>query len=121
MHRSAGARQCKKDFCIYAGNNVLIGIHYLLPECFHMLRLSSYILPFFQISDYNSAKADFGTELAISTRTELDPGIILHCHATHLRVPICICMPMHRVSGHIPHLLKHYFTYRYISPFLASY
>lgn len=28
----------------------------------------------FQISDFNSAKADFGTELAISTRTELDPG-----------------------------------------------
>ncbi|KAG6667853.1 uncharacterized protein LOC122316952 [Carya illinoinensis] len=27
-----------------------------------------------QISDYNSAKADFGTELAISTRTELDPA-----------------------------------------------
>lgn len=27
-----------------------------------------------QLSDYNSAKADFGTELAISTRTELDPG-----------------------------------------------
>ena len=27
-----------------------------------------------QISDYNSAKSDFGTELAISTRTELDPG-----------------------------------------------
>lgn len=27
-----------------------------------------------QISDYNSAKSDFGTELAISTRTELDPA-----------------------------------------------
>lgn len=27
-----------------------------------------------QISDYGSAKADFGTELAISTRMELDPG-----------------------------------------------
>ncbi|CAN6548363.1 unnamed protein product [Malus baccata var. baccata] len=27
-----------------------------------------------QISDYNAAKADFGTELAISTRTELDPA-----------------------------------------------
>ncbi|KAL5782792.1 hypothetical protein ACOSP7_007821 [Xanthoceras sorbifolium] len=27
-----------------------------------------------QISDYSSAKADFGTELAISTRTELDPA-----------------------------------------------
>lgn len=41
----------------------------------------------FQISDFNSAKADFGTELAISTRTELDPGdgnrmlnkLNLHC------------------------------------------
>ncbi|RVW55958.1 hypothetical protein CK203_078782 [Vitis vinifera] len=40
-----------------------------------------------QISDFNSAKADFGTELAISTRTELDPGdgnrmlnkLNLHC------------------------------------------
>ena len=31
-----------------------------------------------QIADYNSAKADFGTELAISTRTELDPGNTLH-------------------------------------------
>ncbi|PQQ00239.1 uncharacterized protein Pyn_20414 [Prunus yedoensis var. nudiflora] len=30
-----------------------------------------------QISDYNSAKADFGTELAISTRTELDPERLL--------------------------------------------
>lgn len=28
----------------------------------------------FQISHFNSAKDDFGTELAISTRTELDPG-----------------------------------------------
>lgn len=27
-----------------------------------------------QISDYTTAKADFGTELAISTRTELEPG-----------------------------------------------
>ncbi|KAF5737121.1 hypothetical protein HS088_TW14G01278 [Tripterygium wilfordii] len=27
-----------------------------------------------QISDYSSAKADFGMELAITTRTELDPG-----------------------------------------------
>ncbi|PON55766.1 hypothetical protein PanWU01x14_185750 [Parasponia andersonii] len=27
-----------------------------------------------QLSDYNSAKADFGTELAISTRTGLDPA-----------------------------------------------
>lgn len=28
----------------------------------------------FQISDFVAAKADFGTELAISTRMELDPG-----------------------------------------------
>lgn len=28
----------------------------------------------FQISEFVSAKADFGTELAVSTRTELDPG-----------------------------------------------
>lgn len=28
----------------------------------------------YQLSEYNFAKADFGTELAISTRTELDPG-----------------------------------------------
>lgn len=27
-----------------------------------------------QISDFNSAKADFGTDLAISTRMELNPG-----------------------------------------------
>ena len=28
----------------------------------------------YQIPDFVSAKADFGTDLAISTRTELDPG-----------------------------------------------
>jgi hypothetical protein len=27
-----------------------------------------------QISDFGSAKADFGTELAINTRTEVNPG-----------------------------------------------
>lgn len=29
------------------------------------------------MSEFNSAKADFGTELAISTRAELNPGIEL--------------------------------------------
>lgn len=29
---------------------------------------------FFQIPDFVSARGDFGTDLAISTRTELDPG-----------------------------------------------
>lgn len=29
----------------------------------------------YQIPEFVSAKADFGTDLAISTRTELDPGV----------------------------------------------
>lgn len=33
-----------------------------------------HLLVAFQISDFGSAKADFGTDLAISTRSELDPG-----------------------------------------------
>lgn len=37
-----------------------------------------FIFPLFvelvQISDFGSAKADFGTDLAISTRTDLNPG-----------------------------------------------
>ncbi|KAF4367608.1 hypothetical protein F8388_011247, partial [Cannabis sativa] len=35
-----------------------------------------------QLSDYTSAKADFGTELAISTRTDLDPGNPLYGNGT---------------------------------------
>lgn len=31
-------------------------------------------MPFYQIPDFVSAKADFGTDLAISTRSDLDPG-----------------------------------------------
>lgn len=34
----------------------------------------------FQISDFASAKADFGTDLAISTRSELDPGYTIRIH-----------------------------------------
>ncbi|KAH9620381.1 hypothetical protein KSS87_022032 [Heliosperma pusillum] len=36
-----------------------------------------------QISDFISAKADFGTELAISTRTELDPAIWWQQHGVN--------------------------------------
>ncbi|XP_058000818.1 uncharacterized protein LOC110635266 isoform X2 [Hevea brasiliensis] len=47
-----------------------------LNECIHRLEPDNMrkISASKQISDYNSAKGDFGTELAISTRTELDPA-----------------------------------------------
>ncbi|XP_050372996.1 uncharacterized protein LOC126790697 isoform X2 [Argentina anserina] len=47
-----------------------------------------------QIADYNSAKADFGTELAISTRTELDPAAWWQQHG------IC-CLELQRVAVRI--------------------
>ncbi|WCJ23211.1 hAT transposon superfamily [Euphorbia peplus] len=43
-------------------------IHRLEPENMRQISASK------QISEYNSAKGDFGTELAISTRIELDPA-----------------------------------------------
>jgi len=52
----------------------LFGIIYNLPENSNAFAA--------QISDFVSAKADFGTELAISTRTELDPGD---------RIRLCAC------------------------------
>ncbi|XP_050205098.1 uncharacterized protein LOC126655136 isoform X2 [Mercurialis annua] len=47
-----------------------------LNECIHRLEPDNLrkISASKQISDYNSAKGDFGTELAVSTRTELDPA-----------------------------------------------
>ncbi|XP_021291046.1 uncharacterized protein LOC110421715 [Herrania umbratica] len=47
-----------------------------------------------QISDFNSAKADFGTELAISTRTELDPAAWWQQHGIS-------CLELQRIAVHI--------------------
>ncbi|KAL6190756.1 hypothetical protein ACLB2K_037150 [Fragaria x ananassa] len=47
-----------------------------------------------QIADYSSAKADFGTELAISTRTELDPAAWWQQHG------IC-CLELQRIAVRI--------------------
>lgn len=47
-----------------------------------------------QISDYNSAKADFGTELAISTRTELDPAAWWQQHGIS-------CLELQRIAVRI--------------------
>ncbi|CAI0467590.1 unnamed protein product [Linum tenue] len=47
-----------------------------------------------QIPDYNSAKGDFGTELAISTRTELDPAAWWQQHGIS-------CLELQRVAVRI--------------------
>ncbi|KAK9288436.1 hypothetical protein L1049_016893 [Liquidambar formosana] len=47
-----------------------------------------------QISDYNTAKADFGTELAISTRTELDPAAWWQQHGIN-------CLELQRIAVRI--------------------
>ncbi|GMH29710.1 hypothetical protein Nepgr_031553 [Nepenthes gracilis] len=47
-----------------------------------------------QISDFISAKADFGTELAISTRTELDPAAWWQQHGIN-------CLELQRIAVHI--------------------
>ncbi|XP_057958978.1 uncharacterized protein LOC131151669 isoform X2 [Malania oleifera] len=47
-----------------------------------------------QISDFNSAKADFGTELAISTRTELDPAAWWQQHGIN-------CLELQRIAVRI--------------------
>ncbi|KAK1293238.1 hypothetical protein QJS10_CPB17g00880 [Acorus calamus] len=47
-----------------------------------------------QISDFNSAKADFGTELAISTRAELDPAAWWQQHGIN-------CLELQRIAIHI--------------------
>lgn len=47
-----------------------------------------------QLSDYNSAKADFGTELAISTRTELDPAAWWQQHGIS-------CLELRRIAVRI--------------------
>ncbi|KAK7830263.1 hypothetical protein CFP56_028349 [Quercus suber] len=56
--------------------------HHWSSLFYHPLCMAAYFLnpsyryrtDFMAISEYITAKADFGTELAISTRTELDPG-----------------------------------------------
>ncbi|XP_057546877.1 uncharacterized protein LOC130825589 isoform X2 [Amaranthus tricolor] len=45
-----------------------------------------------QISDFVSAKADFGTELAISTRTELDPGVWWQQHGINCLELQCLAV-----------------------------
>ncbi|XWS53441.1 hypothetical protein CRYUN_Cryun10bG0001800 [Craigia yunnanensis] len=47
-----------------------------------------------RISDFNSAKADFGTELAISTRTELDPAAWWQQHGIS-------CLELQRIAVRI--------------------
>ncbi|XP_038723293.1 uncharacterized protein LOC120015140 [Tripterygium wilfordii] len=47
-----------------------------------------------QISDYSSAKADFGMELAITTRTELDPAAWWQQHGIS-------CLELQRIAVHI--------------------
>ncbi|XP_047333879.1 uncharacterized protein LOC124937630 [Impatiens glandulifera] len=47
-----------------------------------------------QISDYTSAKADFGTDLAISTRTELNPAAWWQQHGIN-------CLELQRISVRI--------------------
>lgn len=47
-----------------------------------------------QISDFISAKADFGTELAISTRTELDPAVWWQQHGIN-------CLELQRIAVRI--------------------
>lgn len=47
-----------------------------------------------QIADYSSAKADFGTELAISTRTELDPAAWWQQHGIS-------CLELQRIAVRI--------------------
>ncbi|XP_021756968.1 uncharacterized protein LOC110722047 isoform X1 [Chenopodium quinoa] len=47
-----------------------------------------------QISDFISAKADFGTELAISTRTELDPAVWWQQHGVN-------CLELQRLAVRI--------------------
>lgn len=78
MHCAIGARRYKKNFCFHASENSFFFFHTLnlLDDrllCLFYVR--TYLLDvIFQISDFSSAKADFGTDLAISTRMELNPG-----------------------------------------------
>uniref|UniRef100_A0A2N9EIB1 BED-type domain-containing protein n=1 Tax=Fagus sylvatica TaxID=28930 RepID=A0A2N9EIB1_FAGSY len=69
---------------------------------YHPLCMAAYFLnpsygyrpDFMAISDYNSAKADFGTELAISTRTELDPAAWWQQHGIS-------CLELQRIAVRI--------------------
>jgi hypothetical protein len=47
-----------------------------------LFSLTNFLMLSYQIPDFVSAKADFGTDLAISTRTELDPGDTAGHYAT---------------------------------------
>lgn len=44
----------------------------------------------YQISDFGAAKADFGTDLAISTRSELDPGYSIKKNLDQIKPGNCI-------------------------------
>ncbi|KAJ8748505.1 hypothetical protein K2173_003403 [Erythroxylum novogranatense] len=75
-----------------AHSEVVHGLH----DCILRLEQDSVrrISAFRQISDYVSAKDDFGTELAISTRTELDPAAWWQQHGIS-------CLELHRVAVRI--------------------
>lgn len=60
-------------------------ICYLVPTLLDMYILSVSKWCHFQISHYNSAQDDFGTELAVSTRTGLEPGKLL-CGCIHMMI-----------------------------------
>ena len=58
-----------------------VGLLFFVDQFFWLISLFlTFVFPvqccdtLFQISDFGSAKADFGTDLAISTRSELNPG-----------------------------------------------
>ncbi|KAL9240750.1 hypothetical protein vseg_014934 [Gypsophila vaccaria] len=64
-----------------------------LNECIVRLGLDSgrRVSASMQISDFVSAKADFGTELAVSTRTELDPAVWWQQHGVN-------CLELQQIS-----------------------
>ena len=69
-----GSRQWKKDFCIDAGSRISLlsrSIFLCVIIFFFPLQCSDILV---QISDFGSVKADFGTDLAISIRSELNSG-----------------------------------------------
>ncbi|KAI9125732.1 hypothetical protein K1719_003150 [Acacia pycnantha] len=67
-----------------------------LNDCIVRLELDNMrqIAASMQISDYNSAKADLGTELAISTRTELEPAAWWQQHGIS-------CLELQRIAVRI--------------------
>lgn len=67
-----------------------------LNECIVRLEPDSvkWVSASMQISDFISAKADFGTELAISTRTELEPAVWWQQHGIN-------CLELQRIAVRI--------------------